>query len=151
MPKRSTIYADFTVEKTFKAPVSRVYQMFADKPSKERWFRAPGDVKVDHTMDFRVGGSEFNSGQFSDGQVHTFKAYYYDIVPNERIVYSYDMYLDDKRISVSLTTLEFSQEDQTTKLVLHEAGVFLYGYDQPSNREQGSQELLKALELAIKN
>ena len=40
--------------------------------------------------------------------MHRFDSLYYDIVPDERIVYSYEMHLDDKRISVSLATIEFA-------------------------------------------
>jgi hypothetical protein len=57
-------------------------------------------------MDFRVGGREVNSGGPKGGPVLVFNAFYQDIVANERIVYTYDMHLDDQRISVSLATIE---------------------------------------------
>jgi uncharacterized protein YndB with AHSA1/START domain len=102
-------------------------------------------------MDFRVGGSEINSGKFHDGVMHIFKALYYDIVANERIIYSYEMYLGDKKISVSLATIEFVPEDDVnTKLVLHESGVYLDNYDEPENCQQGSELLLSAIEGALK-
>ena len=40
-------------------------------------------------MDFRVGGKEVNRGGPKGGPVHTFNAIYQDIVPEQRIVYSY--------------------------------------------------------------
>lgn len=126
--------------------------MFADKGSKEKSFKGlSDDGSTKHSMDFRVGGTEFNSGKFHDGVVHVFKAQYYDIVPEQRIVYCYEMYLDDIRISVSVTTIEFAVSGDGTELDLHEYGVFLDGYDKPENREQGSKELLKALETALTN
>lgn len=36
----------------------------------------------------------------------TFDAVYHDVVADERIVYAYEMHLDDRKISVSLATLE---------------------------------------------
>src|SRR4026207_2500506 len=45
-------------------------------------------------------------GTGRDGRSYRFDALYQDIVPNERIVYTYDMHLDDKRISVSLASIE---------------------------------------------
>jgi len=124
--------------------------MFADKDAKEQWFGGPTDKKGNqHTMDFRVGGSEFNSGKFHDGVTHIFKAQYYDIVPEVRIIYCYEMYLDKKRISVSLATIEFTPEDNGTRLVLQESGAFLDDFDKPEYRERGTNELLNALEKAL--
>ncbi|MGF7228725.1 MAG: SRPBCC family protein [Candidatus Saccharibacteria bacterium] len=149
MQDHSVIYADFTIKRTMDAPAERVYQAFADQAFKEKWFGGP--VTSEHTMDFRVGGSELNRGTFHDGVVHTFKAAYYDIVPNKRIVYAYEMYLDDKRISVSLATIELAATGNATELTLHESGAFLDGFDKPEVREQGTQGLLNALEDAVKN
>ena len=149
--QHSVTYADFTIKRSFKTPVKKLYKMFADQQSKELWFKGPGDSPTKHQMDFRVGGSEFNSGQFHDGITHVFKGQYYDIVPNERIVYAYEMYLNNNRISVSLSTLEFSSKGENAELVLHEAGVFLDGFDTVESRERGTKELLNAVERALNN
>ena len=143
MQKHNVTYGDFTIEREFKAPVTRVYQMFADKQAKEQWFRGPTDSgENQHTMDFVVGGSELNSGTFHDGVTHVFRGRYYDIVPNERIIYSYEMYLDDRRISVSLAVIEFVEAGDETRLKLRESGVFLDDFDKPEYREHGTKELL---------
>lgn len=98
-----------------------------------------------HSMDFTVGGHEANSGTFHDGVTHRFEATYYDIVPNARIVYTYEMYLDAHRISVSLATITFQSEGGKTKLILHEDGVFLDGHDTVESRERGTKELLESI------
>ena len=51
-----------------------------------------------------------------------YDARYQDIVPNERIIYSYDMHLDDKRISVSLATVELEARRRRHAPRLHRAG-----------------------------
>jgi len=56
--------------------------------------------------------------------VHSFDAYYRDIVPNERIIYSYDMHFDDRRISISLATIEFKPSGSGTLLKITEQGRF---------------------------
>lgn len=151
MQKHSIKHADFTLSRNLKAPVGKVYRMFSDKQAKELWFKGPSDKGGnEHTMDFRIGGSEFNSGIFHDGVTHIFKATYYDIVPEERIVYSYEMYLNDQRISVSLATIEFMSEGEATQVVLRESGAFLDGLDNPESRELGTESLLSALENALK-
>jgi len=142
--ERNIVHGSFTVERTFDTPVAQVYAAFADKTSKEKWFKGPDGAQSEHTMDFRPSGRESNSGAFH-GAIHRFEATYYDIVPKERIVYAYEMYLNDKRISVSLTTITFEDIDGHTRLQLHEDGVFLDGLDGPEIREQGTNGLLEAL------
>jgi len=66
-------------------------------------------------------------------------------VPDHRIVYSYDMYLDQTRLSVSLATVEFHPASAGTRLIFTEQGAFLDGQDQPQYREQGTGDLLDAL------
>src|SRR5580704_12059588 len=152
MENSSIVYADFTISRSLAAPAAKVYRAFADKQAKEEWFRGPTDnLANEHAMDFRVGGTELNRGTFRDGVVHTFKAIYYEIIPEKRIIYSYEMYLGDKRISVSLATIElasFGNGDQT-QITLHESGAFLDGLDKPENRQQGTQLLLHALESSV--
>ena len=49
------------------------------------------------------------------------------------------MHLDERRISVSLTTIEFFAVAGGTRLVLTEQGVFLDGYDDIAGREEGTR------------
>jgi uncharacterized protein YndB with AHSA1/START domain len=77
--------------------------------------------------------------------VSTFEAFYYDVIPNERIVYAYEMYLDDRKISISLATLDLKPAGADTRLVMTEQGAFLDGYDDAGSREHGSNFLLDAL------
>ena len=79
-------------------------------------------------MDVRVGGSERLKGRWEGGVVSTFDATYHDVIPNERLVYSYVMHLDDKKISVSLATMQLSAEGGKTTLKVTEQGAFLDGY-----------------------
>jgi uncharacterized protein YndB with AHSA1/START domain len=77
--------------------------------------------------------------------MYTYEALYQDIVPDARIVYTYDMHRDETRISVSLTTVEFKADGAGTKLIFTEQGAFLDGKDKPEYREQGTTGLLDAL------
>jgi uncharacterized protein YndB with AHSA1/START domain len=80
-----------------------------------------------------------------DGREYTFQAFYQDIVPGRRIVYTYDMLLDGIRISVSVATVEFKPERDGTRLVFTEQGAFLDGHETPARREQGMGSLLDSL------
>ena len=81
--------------------------------------------------------------------MHKFDCCYQDIVPDQRIIYSYIMHLDDTPMSISLTTVEFKPEGAGTRLIFTEQGVFLDGTDWVEMREQGSQGLLDKLGAAL--
>ncbi|MFN2564937.1 MAG: SRPBCC family protein [Gemmatimonadaceae bacterium] len=129
-----------------------MFNAWADPAAKGRWFAGPDDWQSagKHELDFRVGGRERVAGGPPGGPVHTYEARYHDIVPNERIVSSYDIYMDEMRISVSLATVELKPAGAGTRLVYTEQGVFLDGCDVPAQREHGTRELLDALDAELR-
>ena len=146
MTTRSVTQASFTLERTYDASPARVFRAFADPAAKKLWFHGPEEWGPDEgTMDFRVGGRETSRGGPPGGPVHAFDCHFNDIVPDERIVYAYGMYLDDVRISVSLATIELHPAGKGTRLVLTEHGAFLDGHDTVAQREAGTRELLEQL------
>jgi uncharacterized protein YndB with AHSA1/START domain len=146
MTERTVTHATFAIERVYPASAARVFRAFADGKQKVHWFNGPEEWGPDkHEMDFRVGGRETSVGGPKDGPVHAFDAIYYDIIENERIVFSYDMHLDDRRISVSLTTIELKPAGDGTRLIFTEQGAYLDGWDNPAERERGTGGLLDAL------
>jgi uncharacterized protein YndB with AHSA1/START domain len=144
MSERSVTHATFVVERTYEASPAQVFASWATPAAKARWF-GPDEETGEYELDFQVGGREINRGSGPDGDVYTFDARYQDIVPDERIVYTYDMHRDETRISVSLATVELRPEGAGTLLVFTEHGAFLDGQDTPDLREQGTGSLLDAL------
>lgn len=150
-PGRSVQHATFTIDRVYDAPVSKVFAAWADPAAKAKWFVGPDDwEKSNHAMDFRVGGRERVSGGPPGGPVHTFEGLYQDIVPDRRIIYSYDMHIGENRISVSLATVELTPEGDRTRLVFTEQGAFLDGYDDAGQREEGTRGLLDNLAAALR-
>src|SRR5205085_1932690 len=96
------------------------------------------------------GGRETSRGGPKGGPMHAMEGIYQDIIPGERIVFTYDMHLDDVRISVSLLTLEFAASGSGTRLTFTEQGVYLDGYDDAGQREHGSRELLDSLDRELR-
>jgi len=149
--ERKVTHATFKIERTFDSPPKTVFAAFSDPKAKEKWFVGPADwIQGEKRMDFRVGGREVDVGGPKGGPMSKFDSRYYDIVPNERIVYAYEMYLDDNRISVSVATIEFKPAGAGTRLVLTEQGAFLDGFDNPAVREEGTRGLLEALARHLK-
>ncbi len=97
---------------------------------------------LERSIDEQVGGRERLKGRWTSGVVTTFDAIYHDVIPNERLVYTYEMHLNDKKISVSLATLQLKVADGKTTLSVTEQGAFLDGYDDAGSREQGTGHLL---------
>jgi uncharacterized protein YndB with AHSA1/START domain len=101
-------------------------------------------------MDVRSGGRERLRGRWASGTVTTFDAVYFDVVPNRRLVYGYEMHLDARKISVSLATLELAPAGAGTRLKLTEQGAFLDGYDDAGSREHGTGLLLDRLGASLR-
>ena len=146
MNPSTVVHSTFTVERKITATPERVFHAFADITAKEAWFAGPPEWALsEHTMDFRVGGQEIERGGPPEGPAHTFVARYHEIVENQRIIYSYDMYVGETKLSVSLTTIELQAESGGTRLTLTEQGAFLDGHEDPALREHGTKLLMDAL------
>jgi uncharacterized protein YndB with AHSA1/START domain len=146
MNERSVTHDTFVIERTYAASPARVFAAWANPAIKARWFAGPDEWgPTEFELDFRIGGREISRGGPPGGPVHSYEARYYDIVPDQRIIYAYDLHLDETRISVSLATVEFELEGVGTRLIFTEQGAFLDGYDTSAPRKQGTGDLLDAL------
>jgi uncharacterized protein YndB with AHSA1/START domain len=145
-PARSVVHAMFTLERTYDASPSRVFRALSDRAAKARWFEGgAGYTLLERDMDVRPGGREHVKGRWDSGMVSTFDATYYDVVPDKRLVYAYEMHLNEQKISVSLATMELHEAGSGTRLVVTEQGAFLDGYDDAGSREKGTGFLLDRL------
>jgi uncharacterized protein YndB with AHSA1/START domain len=152
MSQRATVHDTLVINRTFSFPRELVFAAWTGVEAKARWFFGPLGWKAQRReMDFRVGGHETVIGQKPGGAVSTFNAHYYDIVPNERLVYAYEMFLDAIRISVSVATVEFQERQGGTQLVITEQGVFLDEYTDARGRQEGTQILVGQLERALES
>ena len=155
MTERPVIHDTFAIERTYPAPASRVFAAFASREAKDAWGGA-GDLTdlagsgadaSDTEFDFQIGGRERFS-VVAGGTSYRYDARYYNIVPGQRIIYSYEMYADDTRISVSVATIEFAATADGTALMWTEQGAYLDGFDgadAPELRRGGTAEMLDGL------
>jgi len=148
----AAVHGAFTLERAFDASPSRLFHALVDKAAKARWFEGGGGyVTLEREMDVRPGGKERAKGRWSNGTISTFDAIYFDVVPDRRLVYAYEMRLDDRKISVSLATLEITPASAGSRLMLTEQGAFLDGFDDAGSRERGAAFLLDRLGASLKD
>ena len=147
MTERSVNHTTFVIERTYPAQPVRVFAAWADWEAKGVWMDDP-DYKSDGTegeFEFRVGGYERFGGLMPDGTTYRYDARYYDIIPDQHIVYGYEMYAGAARMSVSLATIEMVPDGDGTRLTYTEQGAFLDGIDKPEARQEGTEWLLDNL------
>jgi uncharacterized protein YndB with AHSA1/START domain len=143
--ERRVNHNTFVIERVYDASPARVFAAFATPAAKRRWFGGPPEWSPEHEMDFRPGGRETNRGGPADGPSHFFDARYSDIVPDQRIVFTYDLWVGDVLLSTSVTSVELRPEGDGTRLVFTEHGVFLDAHEDPALREEGTAGMLDAL------
>jgi len=148
---RSIKHASFVIERRLDYDPALVYRAWVTPDAKARWFNGPPDKWTEEVreMDVRVGGRDRLIGKFVDGSESRFECLYFDVVPEKRLVYTYDMYWQGKKISVSLASVEFVLAGKGTKLVLTEQHAFLDGYEDAGSRERGTRGLMDNLEVAL--
>jgi uncharacterized protein YndB with AHSA1/START domain len=151
----SIVHAGFTITRQWKARPTRVFAAFADKSQKDKWFAGPGSwTQVERSFDFREGGRETLTGKWNTGMVTRFDCVYRDIVAPDgdkpgRIIYSYVMFVDEKKISVSQAAIEIHPDGEGARFVLTEYGDYLDGYEDGGGREHGTNALMDALEKSL--
>jgi uncharacterized protein YndB with AHSA1/START domain len=144
--QRSLAHAGFTLVRDYPVPVEDVWAAFAKEDQKKQWF-GDGDAWSlrEWRHEFRVGGHDIAEGQFHGGPRSRYEADYTDIVENNRIVTSYNMWIDGVHISTSVASFEFEAVDGGTRFTHTEHGIHLDGLDTGSRREEGTNGLLDAL------
>ena len=144
--ERSEIHATFVIERSYPAPVSAVWHALSDNDARDKWFGGGAEFDTsEKSHDFRVGGHGLEDGQWRGGPASRFESIYTDIVEEQRMVFAYDMWVDDRHISTSLTTIALEPDGDGTRLTYTEQGVHLDGLDTVEGREEGMRGLLDTL------
>ena len=155
-----TIHGSFTLTLDLAAPPARVYAAYADPAQRRRWFRIPSTPEhASHELDFRVGGHELARGLFAPAaggeESLEYRSAFWDIVPDERVVFSYAVTVNDIRRWVSLVTIELCPQDAGTHLRHTEHYVFLAwtgdGHNDVAHLKGGTRLQLNGLLAALSN
>jgi len=148
MVESAVIHDTFVLERTYPAPVERVFAFLSDPQKKRQWYgRSEPSAEASLEMDFREGGIERSRYRMDErtpfpGAVLANEGVYQDIVPGQRVVLATSMTLAGRRISCSLITVELAKADGGTKMTFTHQAVFLEGADGPEMRKGGWERLL---------
>ena len=141
MTERSIAHGSFAVERKYKHAPSKVYSAWSNPEFKRQWFGSPDPAKPNGIFEFKVGGREYNADKMGDDDF-VYDVSYRDIVPDNRIIYTYEMLKNGDRISVSLATVELFADGGGTRMVVKEDGAFLDGLDKMADREAGTNYII---------
>lgn len=132
-------HGQFAIERTYSATPGRVYAAWSELGAKASWFIGPeGWRETRREIDFRVGGQEILQGRFGEDRVTLYTARFHALLPAQRIVFDYDMHLNDVHHSTSLATVELFQTSNGTRLLFTEQVAFLDGTSSATSREHGT-------------
>lgn len=74
------------LHRVLKAPAERIYRAFTTAEAYARWLPPNGFTAAVHEMDARVGGKfRMSFTNFTNGQSHSFRGEYLELVPGARI------------------------------------------------------------------
>ena len=132
-----------TLKRRFAAAPEKVYAAWADPEKLVQWF-GPGAVEagsVKADIDLRVGG-RYRISFNTNGEYNEVGGVYREVVPNERLVFSWAWHSTPER--ESLVTVSLKPDGAGTLLTFHhEQFVDVTARD---NHERGWTELLGKLE-----
>ena len=105
-----------TLHRTLDAPIEAVYTAWTDPETMRRWF-APGDLAVARAVaEVEVGGTFLIEMRGQNGESHVTRGVYREVVPNRRLVHTWQWEGSDVE---SLVTVELeSASPGTTRLTL---------------------------------
>ena len=113
-----------TIKRRIKASPAKVYGAWTDPEKIMHWFgpheTVAGSVRAE--LDVRVGGRFRASFDTADGEHHQVGGVYREVVPDERLAFSWAWHSTPER--ESLVTLTFRPDGDGTMLTLHHEQFF---------------------------
>jgi uncharacterized protein YndB with AHSA1/START domain len=114
-----TTKPSLTLKRRLNAPPAKVYAAWTDPAQIKRWF-GPAPVEIVSTSaDVRVGGRYRIVGRSPDGEEHDVGGAYREVVPNEKLVFTWAWRSTPERESLVTVTLK-ADEGGTILTLTHE-------------------------------
>jgi uncharacterized protein YndB with AHSA1/START domain len=105
-----------TIKRRLKAPPAKVYAAWTDPAQITRWFGPAQAETLSAEADARVGGRYHVAFRTSDGERHDVSGVYRDVVPDEKLVFTWAWRTTPER--ESLVTVALARDGDGTMLTL---------------------------------
>ena len=85
-------HSTFVIERELPTGPKHAFRFWSDPAMKQRWNACHPDWTVlEDVFEFHVGGKEARRWRTLEGHEQTFAARYFDIEPQQRIIYAFEM------------------------------------------------------------
>ena len=116
MSTATAVKPSLTIKRRFNAPPAKVFAAWTDPEKVKRWM-GPGEVKVlSAESDPRTGGRYRWLMQAPDGEQHDVSGVYREVIPNEKLVFTWAWKSTPER--ESLVTVTFKPDGDGTLMTL---------------------------------
>lgn len=106
------------LSRIIKASPDRVFSAWTDPEQIKRWSAPEGMSIPEAEVDLTVGGTYRIRMESPEGNVHTAYGTYREIVPFERLVYTWDWEEENSHLGGTLITVEFTDLGESTEVVI---------------------------------
>ena len=152
MIEHGVSHTSFVIERDFPVPPARVFGAWSDADTRLSWSDCHTDAREsEFSMDFRHGGHEVYRVLLADGQRIAIEKVFFDIVPERRIIFGYDIVIGERRASASLVTVSFQPNRKGTRMTYTEQLALLDGFTDVDERIHGTNEGFDRLELFLRD
>jgi uncharacterized protein YndB with AHSA1/START domain len=115
---------NLTINRTYDAPLERVWQAWADPAQAQKWWGPDGVTNPTFNWDFKTGG-KINVVMLAGpelgpmaGQEWPMTGQFKEVTPQQKLVFESSPIMDGKPIMDTLTTVTFEEQDGKTKLTV---------------------------------
>ena len=108
-----------TLKRHFKAPPEKVFSAWTDPQKMSQWMGPEGASHVSAQLDVRVGGRYQISMRTPDGEEHNVSGVYREVVPNQKLVFTWAWRSTPERESL-VTVVLTADGDGTLMTFTHE-------------------------------
>jgi uncharacterized protein YndB with AHSA1/START domain len=116
MSTQTAVKPSLTLKRRFKAPPAKVFAAWTDPEKMKRWMGPEGVVGLFSEIDPRVGGRYRLVMKAPDGNEHDVSGVYREVVPNQKLVFTWAWKSTPER--ESLVTIELKPDGDGTLLTL---------------------------------
>jgi uncharacterized protein YndB with AHSA1/START domain len=126
---------DIVMVREFNAPRDLVFKALTDPTLVSKWWGPQGMTTVVEAMDVRMGGIWRYVQRDADGREYGFRGVYHEIVPPERLVYTFEW--EGMPGHILLETITLAERDGKT--ILTDSSVFQSIVDRDGMLQSGME------------